>query len=471
MAQPRSNALIEIADGVSVCCPDDNRLMTPYVLREQGDWFEDEIRFFRQLVKPHSVFIDIGANYGLYSLSVARRGARHVWSFEPCAATAACLRESVEANGFSSQVTLVQKALSDRSGAGRLLNQENSELNALLASDDERGEAVGLTSLDEECARHGWDGVDLVKIDAEGHELRVIAGGQRFFTDRSPLVMCEIKAGASLDLAPVKRLLELGYRCYRLAPGPQVLIPQDPDAPFDVYQLNVFCCKSDRAAILAERGLLVESIDASPFLVAGAWCEFLRSFPYGLRLFEHWQRRVLERPLPDWADYQMALDLYACSRSTGEDAARRFGALRESFRLLDALVKRQTNLPRLLSYARVAADFGLREAAVQAFDLALKSVAGRQAELVGGEPFLPPSADLERSDPEADAVRWTVASALDAFERLRGYSSYFSRPDITVGISNDLQSMGLRTAQMARRGAVAAVRLRMLQAAEGGAKS
>ena len=77
----------------------------------------------------------------------------------------------------------------------------------------------------------------------------------------------------------------------------------------------------------------------------------------------------------------------------------------------------------------------------------------------------------ERSDPGADAVRWTVASALDAFERLRGYSSYFSRPDITVGISNDLQSMGLRTAQMARRGAVAAVRLRMLQAAEGGAKS
>ena len=329
MAQLRSNALIEIADGVSVCCPDDNRLMTPYVLREQGDWFEDEIRFFRQLVKPHSVFIDIGANYGLYSCQVARRGARHVWSFEPCAATAACLRESVEANGFSSQVTLVQKALSDRSGAGRLLNQENSELNALLASDDERGEAVGLTSLDEECARHGWDGVDLVKIDAEGHELRVIAGGQRFFTDRSPLVMCEIKAGASLDLAPVKRLLELGYRCYRLAPGPQVLIPQDPDAPFDVYQLNVFCCKSDRAAILAERGLLVESIDASPFLVAGAWCEFLRSFPMACACSStgngvSWAAAAGLGRLSNGAD------LYACSRSTGEDAARRFGALRES---------------------------------------------------------------------------------------------------------------------------------------------
>ena len=455
----RHSAVIEIVDGIRVCCPDDMRLMTPYVLREQHDWFEDEIRFFRHLVAPDTVFIDIGANYGLYTLSVARRGARRVWAYEPCAETADHLRRSIAINGFSS-ARLMQQALSDRPGAGRLLNSENPELNALAAEDDARGEAVELTSLDEEWRRHGWQDVDLVKIDAEGHELKVLAGGERFFREQSPLVMLEIKAGATLDLAPTQQLLAWGYACYRLAPGLPALVPQSLDGKIDAFQLNVFCCKPDRAALLAERGLLARTLGDAPSAPAGIWFDYLRSVPGTGGQARAWRQQVEQAPQNAWDVYRAALDEYAFAMSDAEIIDRRCAALHTSFRLLDDLVRRQANLPRLLSYARVAADLGHREKAVQVLNLILKSISARQAEIGGTEPFLPPSADLARTDPGARLVEWTIASALDAFERLRSYSSYFSQPDITLGIANDLRGLGFLTPGVERRAAAVQARVR-----------
>src|SRR4029450_8382331 len=40
---------LAMIDGVRVVVPDSLDLITPYVLREQQDWFEDEIKFLRQL--------------------------------------------------------------------------------------------------------------------------------------------------------------------------------------------------------------------------------------------------------------------------------------------------------------------------------------------------------------------------------------------------------------------------------------
>ena len=44
--------LIRIAGDVSICVPDTIDLLTPYVLLEQEDWFEDEMGFVRRLLQP-----------------------------------------------------------------------------------------------------------------------------------------------------------------------------------------------------------------------------------------------------------------------------------------------------------------------------------------------------------------------------------------------------------------------------------
>ncbi|MBK7673942.1 MAG: hypothetical protein IPJ27_03790 [Candidatus Accumulibacter sp.] len=59
-----ATATLTMVDEVRVVVPDSLDLITPYVLLEQQDWFEDEIKFLRHLLQPGQKVIDIGANYG-----------------------------------------------------------------------------------------------------------------------------------------------------------------------------------------------------------------------------------------------------------------------------------------------------------------------------------------------------------------------------------------------------------------------
>ena len=93
---------LSLIDGVRIVVPNSLDLITPYVLIEQQDWFEDEVRFLRRLLGPGRKVIDIGANYGIYTLCMAKAvGAEgFVWAFEPSSSCAALLEEGVAANGF-----------------------------------------------------------------------------------------------------------------------------------------------------------------------------------------------------------------------------------------------------------------------------------------------------------------------------------------------------------------------------------
>ena len=112
---------LKIVGDISVVVPDSLNLITTYVLREQEDWFEDEIKFVRLLLNLHQRAIDIGANYGLFTLSMAKAVGPEgsIWAFEPASSTAAFLADSLSINGFS-QVTLDQRALLAQAGTVQL---------------------------------------------------------------------------------------------------------------------------------------------------------------------------------------------------------------------------------------------------------------------------------------------------------------------------------------------------------------
>jgi FkbM family methyltransferase len=180
-----STVTLTMVDGVKAVVPDSLDLMTPYVLREQQDWFEDEIKFLRRLLQPGQSAVDIGANYGLYTLSIAKTvgPAGHVWAIEPASAVAGLLRESITANGFE-HITLEQSALSDTTGTARLSLRSPSELNALVHDDTstQPTEAVRVITLDDYAKNSGWRDIDFIKIDAEGEELNILKGGTDFFS-------------------------------------------------------------------------------------------------------------------------------------------------------------------------------------------------------------------------------------------------------------------------------------------------
>jgi FkbM family methyltransferase len=442
---------LPLVDGTRVVVPDSLDLITPYVLREQQDWFEDEIKFLRRILRPGQRVIDIGANYGVYTLSMARAvgPAGSVWAFEPASSTAALLAQSIAANDFT-HVTLDRSALSSRTGTARLSLNENSELNELIRGGRNAGpsEEVPLTTLDECLQRHGWEGIAFLKIDAEGEEANIVSGGKNFFSTLSPLVMYEVKAGNTLHLELITAFSALGYRSYRLVPDLNLLTPFQPDAVPDPYLLNLFCCKADRAALLAADGYLVDAAPDAPSRLPEKyhWRRALAGLPYGERLLPAWEASM---KTGDNAELETALALFAFSEDSTQQAGLRFAALESSFNRLCRLCEKNPARLRLASLSRVAAAHGARAVAVDAMAKLGNAILVQQT-VDPGEPFLVPARRFDTVPMGTHVANWILAAVMEELERLGHYSSFYggqsSRQRLEI-----IRQLGFASAEMQRR--------------------
>lgn len=128
------------------------------------------------------VFLDIGANQGLYSLLAARNPrCLAVVALEPVAGTFELLRQNVEENGFASRTTLVRAALAERAGTAAISVAAGHSGIATLARDSNQDydpqraqtvELIDAAGLD----RHIPAGAGIVaKVDVEGYEQVVLA--------------------------------------------------------------------------------------------------------------------------------------------------------------------------------------------------------------------------------------------------------------------------------------------------------
>jgi FkbM family methyltransferase len=458
---PRT-ATVEIAGGVRIVTPDSLNLITPYVLYEQQDWFEDELGFLRRILRPGQNAIDIGANYGVYALPIANavgpKGG--VWAFEPSSATASFLAQGIAANGFS-QVVLETSAISSKCGQAQLTLNDNSEWNALVQERPLTGqvETVNVVTLDDCLRRYDWRDIALVKIDAEGEETHIIEGGRDFLARLSPLILYEVKAGADLHLELVDKFAECGYRSFRLVVGLDLLVPFNTRLVPDGYLLNLFCCKDDTAARLAERGRLVGSaaLDAPGAAQAFelffrehaeryGWRQKLVAMPYGTALADVWETA---QSSDDARAVNEALARFAISQDTSLDALTRFSALESSFQLLKSLCDERPHFLRLASLARVAHDHGSRAVAVSALSRLLDTVAGEN-QVNTGEPFLVPGERFESIAPGEDIGKWALAAILEELERLSSFSSFFTGNSARSRL-DWIASLGFASAEMSRR--------------------
>jgi len=168
-------------------------LVTSTLIAE-GDWFEDEILFWRDFVKPRMTIIDVGANVGVYTFSAAKRvGANgRVIAVEPFSGCVHCLQETCRLNSFD-WVDVYAGAASDRQGTARLSLNSASEFNEVIFGNNVEGkfEEIPCTTLDYLINREDLNRVDAIKIDAEGHELSVLLGSQEILSKYSPLILYE----------------------------------------------------------------------------------------------------------------------------------------------------------------------------------------------------------------------------------------------------------------------------------------
>lgn len=453
-ATVRAPLHIAIKGGIRLVVPSSLELMTPYVLREQEDWFEDETDFVRALIKPGMQALDIGANYGVYALIMATAvgGTGQVWAFEPAPETASYLRESIAANELRT-LTLFETALSNRDGEAKLSVSSNTELNSLSPVPGAREtQTVQLTTLDSIMERLGHPAVDFVKLDAEGEEFRILEGAERFLAEQSPLFMYELKHGSDVNLPLVQAFETRGYRTYRLIPGLGILTPFDAGASVDAFLLNLFCCKEDRAIELEQRQLLARAIPetAEASEDTELWAKPLSRKPFASGLLPTWTRAPDTRFNHDQGEYKQALNDYFRAHDENRPPAERISDLYRSLVKLEQLVTTHPRLERLLTLARLTLETGERAKALAVLDRLTQQLTAPGLRLSLQEPFLPPSARYEGVTPDDKLHAWCLSSVLEQREKSQAFSSYFVGAK-TLQNLNVLHALGFAGSEIERR--------------------
>ncbi len=430
--------LVEIEGEVKVCVKNDINSLTGYVLLEQGDWFEPEMEFVRKLITPGMQILDIGANHGVYTLTMAKllQGQGKITAYEPASSVFYLLRKGVEANNFNN-VELVNAGLSDCEGEASLFLSSNSELNSLKQDGlSQEKETIKLLNLDRELEQHNWQQIDFIKLDAEGEEAKILAGGKNFFSEQSPLIMFELKHGKHINMRLIQLFQDLNYEIYYLVSGIGCLVPFDVNQPVDGYQLNLFACKVERSQQLAERGLLVQKITDKPLLPNSSyWLEAIATLNYAIPFLNQWQEYTTVSNA-DTKIYLEGLNYFFLAKSASLSPAQQLATLKHSFECIQQAVQAKASLFRYCSLARVAAELGQRKVSVEILEQLLANInSGRLIKV--DEPFVPVSQQYDHQAFNDNLQDWLLVSIIETFDNRRVFSSYFSVKQ-TVSLLNQI---------------------------------
>ncbi len=177
----------------------------------------------RRLLAPGDTAIDIGANIGVHTLVMSRvvgyRG--RVVAIEPHPAVRRKLEQTLIANHITN-VDVIPVALSDSAGRTVLFEGEGfaeNEGTASLwnvASEEVKGIEVAVDTLTNVVVQTSCSNVQLIKMDVQGAELRILVGGTEVLARYKPYLIFEYDphawrlAGASFHEAATL-LRDLNY--------------------------------------------------------------------------------------------------------------------------------------------------------------------------------------------------------------------------------------------------------------------
>ena len=202
-----------------------------------------DVWHLERLLPSNAVIADVGANFGYYAIELCMAlgpRARAV-AFEPFPANFARLEHHLRLNGLEERVRPLRLGLSDAPGKAVMAVREGRS-NSGSAQVGAEGTAIETVRLDDVWPTVGYERLDLIKMDVEGHEARALEGARDVVRQYRPLLLVEIdpprlqEGGSSAD-ALIEMLRSLGYRLFQAQR--RALVPVGEDGPRTL--VNVFC--------------------------------------------------------------------------------------------------------------------------------------------------------------------------------------------------------------------------------------
>jgi FkbM family methyltransferase len=174
-------------------------------------------RIFAEQIRNGAVCYDIGANYGIHTLLLARLvgSAGHVYAFEPVPKIYNALKENVALNQFGN-VTCECAAVAEQNGKARFVLGE-SDCTGHLHGDEPQGTdsfSVILVSLDDYVFEQQHRSPTFIKIDVEGAEGKVMLGARRVVERFRPLMLIDLHTPEQ-DVSVGRMLQGSGYQAFR----------------------------------------------------------------------------------------------------------------------------------------------------------------------------------------------------------------------------------------------------------------
>ncbi len=211
------------------------------LMRRRGVLSPPETVLYAREVRPGMTVLDLGANFGYFTLAFARAvgPAGRVIAFEPDPRNAGLLARNVRDNGYSN-VRVAAQAVSRAAGTLPLYRSDyNFGDHRLGWGGPEHAErvAVEVVALDEALA--GADRqLDFIKMDVQGAEAAALAGARGLIGSLPRLALATefwaegIRAFGDDPRAFLDQLVSLGFRISIVGelPGPALLPVEGPAA-------------------------------------------------------------------------------------------------------------------------------------------------------------------------------------------------------------------------------------------------
>jgi len=420
---------IETKDDVTICTPPDLKLLTPYVLLEQEEWYENELNFIRDYLKPGMNVLDIGAGFGVYALPAAKLVGKEgaVFAFEPGEVAKHHLEMSKLENGFQN-LEVIGKAVTDKSGKLAFSSEETPELNRL----SDGGElTVSAITADAWWQFEGEPRIDLIKLDINGDEAEALVGAETILEKSSPVVLFSI-GEAGQNGQKLNQLLSVyGYKLYEYIPGPGLLAEHDSQAGVDHYMQNLIAVKSDREAELEKLGWFHDESVAPDEPAADLWKTELAQLPWTADLMDNWESHSDSEGILNYLkalNYLIAAEQIDIQNSEDIQArSQKAVLLLGAAQILINLYNQGANSTSVVfTLVRTLNALGKRGQAVEVMQKLLETTKLGQQNMNTDLPFLLPLAEQDQSNIKTEFNNWLTVRTVEAWILLKDLTTYLS---------------------------------------------
>lgn len=209
----------------------------------RGDYAGDELHEYRALIKPGSVFYDVGAHVGYVSLVAAKwvGPEGRVVAFEPLPLNIRYLKKHIEINR-EDNVELFPVAVSDRCGEQRFDIAGGTGRGRIA---DGTGVPITTVSLDALCAGGRIPPPSVIKMDVEGAELLALTGASETIRKYRPAILLSTH-GEQVKQQCEKLLQSFGYEFRYFCERDLIATATDKIKPVAAAVLLMVLCESAR---------------------------------------------------------------------------------------------------------------------------------------------------------------------------------------------------------------------------------